>query len=383
MALFDVHVNVHAAEDSFDVNVEVDVDDAIIGPKRRVRQKSSDAYCLPPPPQVVRRRSDVLAEHMGLMGAEVRRLLSWGLPCFFFNMITILTRTTTIFRDLDCVEYFSGEKTIVDAFLSKGYNALGFDVRYDSILHDLNSILGWITALIYALRMKCKSLQWWATVCSTWVWMSRSSTYRSLRNVMGDVKLACVREANQQVARMTLLSLLALSRGATWALEQPASSLMNRTPHLKMLQNLNPLCALGDWSEWYTEMGAYGACTKKPTKIWSFGSVFKGLQKFVDKSKFKARRTPATVKQGKRGKKQVTGTSDLKLTQAYTPSFGRQVQRCWESGHELSHERFNDEDDAPTDIEIDFGESELWKHAGLGKACTHLKVPQRKLIFDL
>ena len=378
MALFQMDVEAHVADDMF----EMHVDDGIIGPKRRVRQKTRDPYCVPPPPQVVRRRTDVLAEHIGLMGAELRRLLSWGLPAFFFNMIAVICRGSVIGRDLDCVEMFSGKQTIVTAFNDAGYVAVGYDYLYDKAAMNLNSVLGWLTALILCLRLKCKSLQWWATVCSTWVWMSRSSTFRSARNPLGDLRLSCVVLANAQVARMTLLSLLASSRGASWALEQPSSSVMNRTPHLKMLEKLCPRFALGAWREFYTEMGAFGACTKKPTKIWSYGNTFMGLQRLASRE-FKARRTPATVTQGKHGKKSVTGTADLKLTQAYTPQFGRVVLRCWETEHELSHERFHEQDDAPTDIEIDFGENELWKHADLGNACKHLKVPQTKLIFNL
>ena len=66
------------------------------------------------------------------------------------------------------------------------------------------------------------------TVCSSWVFLIRNSTGRTVSNIRGYTKDSqAVRQGNIQVARMALALLLLQVKGTAWILEQPASSIMS------------------------------------------------------------------------------------------------------------------------------------------------------------
>jgi len=77
--------------------------------------------------------------------------------------------------------------------------------------------------LVHGLS-KC-STPWFGIVCSSWVWMSRSTTGRNGLNVLGNVTESTM-NGNRMVSRVVLLFMLASARGAACFLEQPVTSLM-------------------------------------------------------------------------------------------------------------------------------------------------------------
>ena len=203
---------------------------------------------------------------MGLRGVELRRLLRMNLPAMFFNILIAITRIfalNPISRDLNCVEMFSGKATIRDAFRASGGRALGYDITYDPRDNDLNSVTGFCVAVVLTMRLKSRSVQWWATVCSSWVWMSRNTCERSKNRSGGNRQVPCVKSANCQVARMALISALGLSRGTSWGLEQPSSSLMRYSWHVRFLEKVAKILGLS-FTDIACDMGAYNADTKKP-----------------------------------------------------------------------------------------------------------------------
>ena len=84
-------------------------------------------------------------------------------------------------------------------------------------------------------RMRSGSLLMCAPVCSSWVWMSRSTTLRSRILPLGDVSLASVAAGNLQVARLVLLLVLVSHWGCSWVVEQPMTSLMWMHPRFQAL----------------------------------------------------------------------------------------------------------------------------------------------------
>ena len=366
--------------------VETMLDADAVKPDKRLRKKTPDTFTMAPleiNKTPVRRTSDVLGEHMGLRGVELRRLLRMNLPAMLFNIFIAITRIfalNPIRRDLDCVEMFSGKATIRDAFRASGGRALGYDITYDPSDNDLNSVTGFCVAVVLTMRLKSRSVQWWATVCSSWVWMSRSTCERSKNRSGGNRQVPCVKSANCQVARMALISALGLSRGTSWGLEQPSSSLMRYSWHVRFLEKVAKILGLS-FTDIACDMGAYNADTKKPTKIYAMGGWTQTLARRASMN-FQKKKNTTTITTSASGRKQVTGSADLKETQAYTPEFGRAVCRAWQLDQRRSDQMFGPHDDSDTEWEIDYGEKH-WEEADLDGVCKRLRVPRRRLIFNV
>jgi hypothetical protein len=163
-------------------------------------------------------------------GLYVRRMWMLGLPRIFFWILLRLRHIPGLIHtpDLNCVEYFAGVQSIARAFSDGGLNAAAYDICNDSVKQDFVGDLGFITAIQWAKRLiPGDSLAFFATVCSTWVWVSRSSTHRSHNNPHGlnhdGSGQLCVVQANQMVTRMVLLILFCGCRDVCWLLEQPSS----------------------------------------------------------------------------------------------------------------------------------------------------------------
>ena len=96
--------------------VETMLDADAVKPDKRLRKKTPDTFTMAPleiNKTPVRRTSDVLGEHMGLRGVELRRLLRMNLPAMLFNIFIAITRIfalNPISRDLDCVEMFLAKR---------------------------------------------------------------------------------------------------------------------------------------------------------------------------------------------------------------------------------------------------------------------------------
>ena len=106
------------------------------------------------------------------------------------------------------VEWFSGVESPTRAFESYGFTALGFDIDKSKVFMDIINWTGFIQAVRLGRRIvPYKGLQHFATVCSTWVWMSRSSTRRRDHNILGDRTSRPVICANCMVTLCCLLKM--------------------------------------------------------------------------------------------------------------------------------------------------------------------------------
>eukprot|EP00969_Alexandrium_andersonii_P091639 4044877-Alexandrium_andersonii.AAC.1 len=101
---------------------------------------------------------------------------------------------------------------------------------------------GFVTATRFLLECLPGSLVWFAVVCSTWVFMSRSSTGRNVC-VLGNGS-ACTKYANVMVHRVCLLCELASSCNVKWVIEQPTSSTMHRHPRFEQMLAKHKACGI-------------------------------------------------------------------------------------------------------------------------------------------
>ena len=174
----------------------------------------------------------------------VRRALLLSIPAWLFSLIGALARMPSIdvYPEFECVENYAGVRTIQMAFQSQSRCSAALDKLYASSSDSQNfcTDLGFLVCILYCLKLLPRGLDWWATVCSTWIWVSRSSVKRSAKRALGAEHLECVAEANSQVARMCLCIRLCCANFCRFGIEQPGSSLMKCTPRMQALSTKIP-----------------------------------------------------------------------------------------------------------------------------------------------
>ena len=242
--------------------------------RKRLRKKQ-------PAPEYFPDLTPARAAKCGLSVTSFSQLVAMGWPIVCFNILIMMTSLVgPVTRDAHCVEYFSGVGNVAGAYSEHGMKALTYDIIDSFSFQNLNSPEGFVTALHFGLRLLEKGLGHWATVCSTWVFMSRSCTGRTKERPYGLPPgthgiTRDVQEANVQVGSMVLVIMLLLARGCTFLLEQPMTSLMDQCPILK--------CIGRKLHRFTTSMGSFGAATRKPTWLLSDGEWAHVLSKKVPK----------------------------------------------------------------------------------------------------
>ena len=268
--------------------------------------------------------------------------------------------------DLDMVEWFCGMKELTNAFARAGFKSAGYDMDQHRERQDMNSSIGFVVALQFARRLQklMDSLGWFGTVCSTWVWLCRGTTLRTLYRPRGDVLEYCVREGNRMTARSALLIAYLYSTGVTWCLEQPSSSLMVRYEPLQLVFGVAQGIGL-PYFEAVVYMGAFDAPTAKASKLYSNSPMVNCLKIPISAEQRSALDSEGVAIKGvnPRGERIVSGGPKLKGTQAYTRCFGEAVVR---------EHMCNRSTPAGLDLDIDgvYGETAgftnaAWKDLGL------------------
>ena len=95
-----------------------------------------------------------------------------------------------------------------------------------SAARDILSPAGFITALILVLRLCVGGCLYMAPVCSSWVWINRSTSGRKPWEPNGDISKLYVRQGNEMMSRVAFLAYVAFCRGCHFFIEQPMSSLV-------------------------------------------------------------------------------------------------------------------------------------------------------------
>ena len=118
----------------------------------------------------------------GFTPEQAAVLALFGLPRCVWLILAIMHRSSDFANHvaLDFVELFLGQAACTNAFLKAGCRAIPYDVFNDVRYQDLNCVLGMISALQHMRQLAPGyGLVWFGAVCSTWVFMTRSSTMRT------------------------------------------------------------------------------------------------------------------------------------------------------------------------------------------------------------
>ena len=298
--------------------------------RRRVRRKTcvrdTDAEIERPPRSIMLVQT---AEKLGISAYTYGRLVACGFPMIVMHIMAACVALRGFPEpSLSAVEFFCGVANIHREFSAAGFPSIGIDVLFDRIHHDLCSPQGFIYCLWVVMTMEPDALAWFATVCSTWVWISRSSTGRNIDRPLGRGDLSSdssLELGNCMVARTAVLMVLAAARHSWWALEQPGGSLMEHHPAMRHVRSLSFHFSFLGWSCVRTSMAAFEADSAKPTVLyscapWILALVRKRPAGYIASNQDVAIKTTNTL-----GAVGVTGGSGLKRTQAYTPEFARAV----------------------------------------------------------
>ena len=248
-------------------------------------------------------------------------------PVGLFNLLAYIISMvgeTCCRRDLSVVEFFSGVAVIQRTFIANNFAGRGFDICTHAKHENLNCSEGLLSALLLATRITRHGLAHWATVCSTWIFMSRSSVKRSADNVWGNLDSKAVMEANCQVSCMCMILVLLDCLGIEWILEQPMTSLMDKVPLFSLLPRAGQLRRTSTW------MGAFGAPTRKATWLLSSTPFARNLQRQLPRGSVAGVEGSTTLSTaGADGRTAVTGGPHLKQTQAYPVGYGEAVFQEW------------------------------------------------------
>ena len=169
-----------------------------------------------------------------------------------------------------------------------------------------------------AMCIRPGGVLWAAPPCSSWVWISRSSTGRG-EQIHGSGS-ETVTAQNALVERLVLALEICASRGVAWIIEQPSSSLMWEYPAMRACLQRHAA------AEVRLDMGAYGADSPKPTTLMGTAPYLRVLHRRCSgperiQLNHEGVET-ATSWTDAQGNKRCQGTKALKLTQQYPEGFG-------------------------------------------------------------
>ena len=112
------------------------------------------------------------------------------------------------------------------------FETLTFDI-VDSSLQDMLTTTGFITLVRQICRVRGCGMVVLAPVCSSFSWMCRYSTGRSITFPLGNEAFTSVAEANMLVSRTIMILSLIIARGCVFVLEQPLGSIMPQHPRFQ------------------------------------------------------------------------------------------------------------------------------------------------------
>lgn len=163
---------------------------------------------------------------------------------------------------LDFVEFFAGQQAVSNAMKDAALVAAVFELKLDPIGQNMLTDLGFANAMNLCLSLKPGAGCLMAPVCSTWTFMNRGTSKRSLACPYGNTAVQSVQEGNTMVARCVLLLLLLASRGCWWVLEQPQGSLMQEHPALQHLMSVMTVTTL------HTDVPLWGLVQEKHLAVF-------------------------------------------------------------------------------------------------------------------
>jgi hypothetical protein len=302
--------------------------------RRRIKTKSPLA--MPERPMGMPSQNlKAAAASRGVSAASFKRLVLCGFPMVLLNALVLIQNffPASDMCRTDASELYSGVEYVADAWDQAGLTASVFDVIRHPVFEDINSPEGMLTALRLIRNIREGGVAHLATVCSTWVYLCRATTGRSVTNPLGDRGEPLVENANTMVARTSLLLVFATALLVFFIHEQPLTSLMPDTMFFRWAKTMVRDMLSGTWQEVFTWLGAYGHETWKPTQLvsnaeWS-ACLYKKMtaeQRYMLKPDSGVRHLPCDPSTLRR---RISGVDGLKSSQAYPKAYGLAVHREW------------------------------------------------------
>ena len=276
-------------------------------------------------------------------------------------------RDLVVLRNWQFLDVCAGKARITKWAMTAGLFGAAIDQTYGAHM-NINTNEGFALLLLCLLRVCSGGLMIIAAQCSSWVWLSRSTSGRSTENPHGDVSKQFVRDGNLLNVRCSVVCAIAHMVGVLWVIEQPASSLFFNVEamrevikfckavrvHFFMDQFGHPakkgtvLVGTAPWLEAFgTRVGGESPPAQLPRSLCSSsvgcGSVPKAKRQNKARSKgpkvkAKAKALALAHRSKLNGKQQVTGQRRaLKESQVYPAKFALAVvKQHWPRLFELS-----------------------------------------------
>ena len=263
-------------------------------------------------------------------------LVLHGAPAMLVKFVMTLMASTDPAPLIGFLETFAGKKEVTRALQRKFPKrpAVALDITYDRKACDYVSAYGYAISWWLLLSVTMGFIS--APVCSSFTWINRGTSKRSMAFPLGDRTVSSVVLGNTIVSNLMLQLWLLSNIGVIWILEQPARSLMEEHPRFQLVLTAFPVYKLHVW------MSDFNAPTAKPSWLYSNSPYIAELLNFrVRDSKGYVRCQKKCVVKKKRradGSMSVSGGPDLKATQAYTREFGQAVS-MWYASRMQSHSR--------------------------------------------
>jgi hypothetical protein len=215
------------------------------------------------------------------------------------------------------VEMFSGGpkgRAVTNGFRTRGWRGNDFDKEVSQDF-DFTTPLGFCITLLAIFRLAMGDALWTGLVCTSFCWVNRSTSERSPSNrFLGNTNLKHVAIGNLILYRNLLLLLLHQTCGGIIMLEQPLGSCMPQVPIFRSTWKFL------EWNYVVVWLGAYGAESKKPIKIFSPVTWIANLKKPLDRNHVFQSLCTTDINGKHTGK-----SKELKSSQHYPQGFGDKV----------------------------------------------------------
>ena len=203
----------------------------------------------------------------------------------------------------------------------QGRKAVPMEILLNTEYMDILSPKGFVFALILALKCKTRgAFSMLATVCSTWVFLNRATSGRSIWKPLGNENHGSVRAANVMVSRVALLQYVLEAKRVFWLWEQPASSI--QIEHDRMQEFVvNMKLAKSPVLRTFTWMGAFNAESPKGSYLYSTHPDVAKFTRALPTDFVASNLNVSHAFVDPAGKTRTSGGAGLKNTQGYTREF--------------------------------------------------------------
>lgn len=267
------------------------------------------------------------AASRGLTVMQFGKMMKMGTPLIFLNLLFYLHQfhPASNYERLRIIEFYSGVGRIAQQGRMRSWPSATFEWEADNVNQNAVSTEGYINMVHLAMRGLPQCLSHWATVCSSWVFVSRSSTGRCpCGGEIGWPNHLDVYFGNMMCCRMVIVLIYLLCVGKHYVVEQPATSTMFDTPWFVYLRRH---C---QWFLTRTHMAMFDGPTCKPTKLFSSSEFSTRMHRTLDpatRQRLKATGETLVSFAGLTtdGRAKVTGNKDLKGSQIYTHKYCREL----------------------------------------------------------